>query len=160
MGLPPSAAFRHLRALAAKGFLETRAGDWRLPGAATVPVPILGRVPAGTPREPLEAPEGYVPCPADVARDPRAFALRVRGDSMRDAGILDGDVVVCVPAAEARDGETVVALVEGEATVKRFRRATGAGAALLPANPRYRPIPLRGEARLLGRVRAVLRVLP
>jgi repressor LexA len=152
-----SAMHRHLRALAGRGFLESQGGSLRLPGSAFVPVPVLGRVPAGVPREPLEAPEGYLPCPAEWGRGGRdLFALRIKGDSMTDAGILDGDHVVCARVERARDGEIVVALVEGEATVKRLGRAAG-GPALLPANPRYKPVPIRGDARVIGRVVGVFR---
>ena len=151
-----SAAHRHLRTLLRKGFLEERHGVLRLPGAAFLPVPILGRIQAGVPREAIEAPEGYLPCPAEWGRGRDLFALKVRGDSMTGAGILDGDTVVCARAETARSGEIVVALVDGEATVKRLGRAAGAPA-LLAANPRYRPIPLKGESRIAGRVLGVFR---
>ena len=170
-GLPPSvrdvaahfriqvsAAHRHLRTLVRRGRLEARGGFVRLPGGAGVPVPILGRVPAGAPREAVEAPEGYLPCPPEWGRGQELFALRVRGDSMTDAGILDQDVVVVEKTERARDGEIVVALVDGEATVKRLGKS-GGDPALLPANPKYRPIMIKGEIRIAGRVRGVFRSL-
>ncbi len=170
-GLPPSvrdvaghfriqvsAAHRHLRTLVRRGYLEARGGVVRLPGAAGLPVPILGRVPAGTPREMPEAPEGYLPCPPEWGRGAELFALRVRGDSMEEAGILDGDTVVCAKAERARDGEIVIAVVDGEATVKRLGKA-GGEPALIPANARYKPIAIRGEVRIAGRVLGVFRSL-
>lgn len=153
-----SAMHRHLSMLAEKGYLELRNGSLRLPGAATIPVPILGRVPAGPLREAIEAPDGYVHCPASWGRSRELFALRVRGDSMEGAGILDEDVVICARADRARDGEIVIALVDGDATVKRLGRASGLPA-LLPANAKYRPIPLRGDVRLAGKVLGVFRDL-
>ncbi|MEK7474478.1 MAG: transcriptional repressor LexA [Candidatus Coatesbacteria bacterium] len=170
-GLPPSvrdvaahfriqvsAAHRHLRLLVRRGWLEARGGVVRLPGSSGVPVPIMGRVPAGAPRETFEVPEGYLPCPPDWGRGQDLFALRVRGDSMTDAGILDQDVVVVAKTGHARDGEIVVALVDGEATVKRLGKS-GGEPALLPANPKYKPIVLQGEVRIAGKVLGVFRSL-
>jgi SOS-response transcriptional repressor LexA len=77
---------------------------------------------------------------------------------MVDAGILDSDVVVVAKAGRARDGEVVVALLDGVATVKRLGRHQGAPA-LLPANMKYKPIMLKGEVRLAGRVLGVIRSL-
>lgn len=153
-----SAMHRHLTTLATRGYLELRNGSLRLPGAAVLPVPILGRVPAGPLHEAIEAPEGYVHCPAGWGRGRALFALRVRGDSMDGAGILNDDIVICAKADRARDGEIVIALVDGEATVKRLGRLAGAPA-LLPANARYKPIALRGEATLAGKVLGVFRDL-
>ncbi len=153
-----SAMHRHLTMLADRGYLELRNGSMRLPGAAVIPVPILGRVPAGPVREAIEAADGYVHAPAAWGRGRELFALRVRGDSMEGAGILDEDVVICAKVDRARDGEIVVALLDGDATVKRLGRA-GGGPALLPANAKYKPIPLRGDVRLAGRVLGVFRDL-
>ena len=85
-------------------------------------VPVLGRVQAGGLTEAVEAPDGHVASMAVAGADPRRlFALRVSGESMTEAGILDGDVVVVRGDLEARDGDVVVAVVDGEATVKRLR---------------------------------------
>jgi repressor LexA len=153
-----SAMHRHLSMLAEKGLLELHDGSMRLPGAAVMPVPILGRVPAGPLHEAIEAPDGYVSCPAAWGRSRELFALRVRGDSMEGAGILNDDVVICAKADRAQDGEIVVAMVDGDVTVKRLGRAAG-GPALLPANAKYKPIPLRGEVKLSGKVLGVFRDL-
>lgn len=153
-----SAAFRHLKVLASRGFLESRNGFFVLPGSATVAVPILARVRAGTPQEALEAPEGWLACPASMGRGRNLYALRVRGNSMSGAAILDDDLIICEAVKTAREGEIVVALLEGEATVKRLGRHGGAPA-LLPANPAFRPIPLKADARINGRVVGVFRTL-
>jgi repressor LexA len=154
-----SAAHRHLRILVRKGFLEARGGNLRLPGGAVLSVPILGRVPAGPPAEAVEAPDGYVPCPAEWGSGGRElFALRVRGDSMVEAGILDADIVVVHHTDRAREGEIVVAIMDGAATVKRLGKHQGVPA-LLPANAKYRPIMLRGDVTLAGRVLGVIRSL-
>ncbi|MDA1261240.1 MAG: LexA family transcriptional regulator, partial [Planctomycetota bacterium] len=122
-------------------------------------IPLLGRVAAGSPLLALENVEGEVPLPADCRAD---FALRVEGDSMVDAGILPGDLVLVQQARSAASGEIVVALLgEGEAaeaTVKRLR-LRGRGIVLEPANRRLRPRkvdPSEGFA-LAGRVVGVLR---
>ena len=153
-----SAVWRHLDTLRKKGWLSARNGFFSLPGSASVSVPILARVPAGSPREAIEAPEGWLPFRASEARGRELFAVRVRGDSMTGAAILDDDLLVCERVQTAREGEIVVALLDGDATVKRLGRHSGAPA-LLPANPAYKPILLRGEVRIAGRVMGVFRTL-
>lgn len=153
----------HLRALEAKGALRWDRGRAR--GLAPVPrgpgygIPILGRVAAGRPLLSEEHIEGWLDLPAAVGagREGR-FALRVKGDSMSGAGILDGDVVVVRRQDTARHGEVVVAWVEGEATVKKLRLESRR-AFLDPANPRYKPIPAVGEIRIVGKVVGVWRPL-
>ena len=114
-------------------------------------IPVIGVVTAGLPILAVENVEGYLPW--DGEED--CFALRVRGDSMIGAGILDGDKVVVRPQSTADNGEIVVALLGDEATVKRLRRAAD-GVWLLPENPAYAPIDGR-EAAILGKVKAVIR---
>lgn len=116
-------------------------------------VPIVGVVTAGQPILATENIEGYLSweCEADC------FALRVRGDSMINAGILDGDKVIVRPQQTAENGQIVVALLDDSATVKRFRR-TGGQIWLMPENPDYEPIDGTG-AQILGRVKAVIRTL-
>ncbi len=113
--------------------------------AAAVLVPMLGDVAAGTPLEPGEIAE-TVALPRELAGRGDTFALRVRGDSMVGEGILDGDLVVVESRAEAPDGATVVALVNGEATVKRLFRERGGRVRLQPANDRLAPIIARADA--------------
>lgn len=114
-------------------------------------VPLVGVVTAGQPILAVENIEGYLPW--DGERD--CFALRVRGDSMIEAGILSGDKVIVHPQPTAENGEIVVALLGDEATVKRLRRADGE-VWLMPENPAYTPIDGR-DAVILGKVRAVIR---
>ncbi len=118
-------------------------------------VPLVGQVAAGTPILAEENIEDQLEIPAVIGADSGDYALRVRGDSMRDAGILDGDYVVVHPAEDADNGEIVVAMIEDEATVKRFFRE-GDGVRLQPENPAYQPI-LSQDAEVLGKVIGVFR---
>jgi repressor LexA len=126
-----------------------------------VGVPLLGRISAGAPILADENVEEYLAIPAGYASDEDHFALRVSGDSMVGAGILDRDVVVVRRQPTADEGDVVAALVSGpaedEATVKRFHR-DGERAILLPENPAYQPLELTGGG-ILGKVVAVLRKL-
>jgi repressor LexA len=121
-------------------------------------VPILGQIAAGGPVVSMENIEGVLD--ADRLEQQRAsFALRVHGDSMRDAGILDGDLVMVKEQPAPRSGEIVVAMIGDETTVKRFRRQ-GNRVILEPANERYEPIVLTAkspELRILGKVVGVYR---
>ncbi len=117
-------------------------------------VPIVGTVAAGTPILAQECIEDYLTFDTN-GRDGEYFALRVRGESMLNAGILPGDLVVVHQQREAHNGEIVVALIEDEATVKRLQRRNGE-VWLLPENEAYSPIDGR-EAEILGRVTAVIR---
>ena len=124
---------------------------------ATVQVPLLGRVAAGNPLEPVEVPES-VALPEELLGRGETFALRVQGDSMKDDGILDGDVVVIESRAAVENGATVVALVRGEATLKRFFRAERGKVRLMPANERIDPIVAPAEdVEVRGEVVALLR---
>ncbi|MEM7202363.1 MAG: transcriptional repressor LexA [Planctomycetota bacterium] len=160
-------ARKHLDALVAEGRLAKAAGRARgysmprgpAPTRVQV-VPVLGRVQAGDLQAATEDPDGFVAVEAgrDVGEG-GLFALRVQGDSMTGAAILDGDLVVVRQQATARSGDVVVALVGDEATVKTLR-LKGRRAELHPANGRYRPIvPAPGELRLLGKVIEVRRSL-
>lgn len=115
-------------------------------------IPIIGTVAAGMPILAQENIEGYLPWDGDDT----CFALRVQGYSMINAGILDGDHVVVRPQSTADTGDIVVALLDDEATVKRFRRDTHGGIWLLPENPDYQPLDGR-HAKILGKVKAVYR---
>ena len=117
-------------------------------------VPIVGTVAAGTPILAQECIEDYLTFDTN-GRDGEFFALRVRGESMLNAGILPGDLVVVHQQREAHNGEIVVALIEDEATVKRLQRRNGE-VWLLPENDAYEPIDGR-YASILGKVSAVVR---
>jgi repressor LexA len=119
-----------------------------------VPVPVVGQVAAGSPILAEQNIEDHLLLSPDLARE-GWFALRVRGDSMVGAGILDGDLVLVQPQKEAPDGTIVVALVEDEATVKRLDRANGR-VRLIAENPTYEPIE-PAKVDMVGAVRGLLR---
>jgi repressor LexA len=173
----PSTVHFHLQNMEEKGFLAkdgkaraltlAQTGDAPAAAAAVerapvyeepeIPagrVPILGTVAAGTPILAQECIEDYLTFDTN-GRDGEYFALRVRGESMLNAGILPGDLVVVHQQREAHNGEIVVALIEDEATVKRLQRRNGE-VWLLPENDAYEPIDGR-YASILGKVSAVVR---
>jgi repressor LexA len=154
----------HLKALEKKGYIRrigTRAievlsalGEPVL--AATREIPVLGRVPAGKPFFSEENSEGLLTIPMDMGAG-KLFALQVKGDSMIDAGILDGDRVIVKQQGTAENGEIVCAIIEGEATLKRFYQADGV-ITLKAENEKYAPITVsKGEFRIAGRVVGLLR---
>src|SRR5947199_1668259 len=120
-----------------------------------VSVPIVGHVAAGTPILAEQNIEEHVLLSSELAKD-GYFMLRVRGDSMVNAGILDGDLVLVRPQQEAPNGSIVVALLEGEATVKRIERSNG-HVKLIAENPAYQPI-VTSSVTLVGVVRGVIRL--
>ena len=142
--------------------LEVRERDGRLPVRLELPgtdyrrVPPWGFVPAG-PRDALQARDDDWQLPVELVGNGQLFLLRVRGDSMIDAAILDGDWVAVRQQTIAENGETVVAMIDGEPTVKTLRYADGR-VWLMPQNPAYKPIPAE-EGILLGKVVSVLRRL-
>jgi repressor LexA len=125
-------------------------------------VPILGKVAAGAPILADEHVEDYLTVPTSFAPGADLFALKVDGDSMVGAGILDGDVVVVQSRSDAASGDIVVALLPGpaepEATVKRLKRERNR-VMLVPENPRLEPFEMDPEGRILGTVVTVLRRL-
>jgi repressor LexA len=159
----PSAVHRHLALLAERGLVRRRRGRRGveiLPAASRGPAveaPLLGTIAAGRPIEAVtdERPIGL---PRHLARGRRTYVLRVRGDSMIDEQIRDGDYVVVEARAAARDGEVVVALIDGrEATLKILRRERGR-VVLEPANPALAPLRLRpGAVRVQGVVTGLIR---
>jgi repressor LexA len=118
-------------------------------------VPMVGRIAAGGPILAEQLVEEVFPLPKELVGEGTLFMLKVVGDSMIEAAISDGDWVVVRQQAEAENGEIVAAMIEGEATVKTWRKRDG-HAWLLPHNPAYSPIPA-DEATILGRVVTVLR---
>ncbi|CAB4860570.1 unannotated protein [freshwater metagenome] len=120
-------------------------------------LPVVGHVAAGSPTVAEELIEDHVEVPQQAGGRDGQFVLRVRGDSMIDAGILDGDLVVVAEAKEARDGEIVVALVgeDSEATVKRFFKE-GKKVRLEAENKAYKPI-ITDQVQLVGRVVGLMR---
>ena len=145
----------HLQALQEKGLLQSPGSKGRKRAIVTTvrpgQIPVIGVVTAGLPILAVENQEGYLSWDGD----PGCFALRVRGDSMINAAILSGDLVVVRPQQSADDGQIVVARIGDEATVKRLRRR-GGEIWLMPENENYVPID-GSEAEIIGIVKAVVR---
>lgn len=167
----PSTVHSHLNALERRGYLrrdptKPRAMEVRWDPNSNVAmdrrpvlhVPLVGDVAAGTDVLAMENVEEVFPLPADFTGDGDMFMLRVRGESMIEAGILDGDYVICRSQSSAQNGELVVAGIPGEeATVKTFERQ-GDRVVLQPANPAFEPIELDPtEVSVYGKVVTVLR---
>ena len=155
----PSTVHFHLKHLEEAGVIEKGAGKGRAIAltAPEVPedrVPIVGNVAAGSPILAQECIEDYLIFDTG-GRSGEHFALRVRGESMLNAGILPGDLVIVHRQATCSNGEIVVAMIEDEATVKRFSRQNG-HIWLLPENEAYSPID-GTYAQILGKVAAVVR---
>jgi repressor LexA len=183
VGLSSASSVAHqLTVLQRKGWLRRdpnrpRALDVRLPGETqtrtappaadligvpedgSVPapayVPLVGRIAAGGPVLAEQAVEDVFPLPRELVGEGTVFMLKVAGDSMVEAAICDGDWVVVRQQPTAENGEIVAAMIDGEATVKTYKRRDG-HVWLLPHNPAYEPIP-GDEATILGRVVSVLR---
>ena len=136
-----NAAEEHLKALARKGAIKVIPGTSRgIRLAGGNGLPIIGRVAAGSPLLAVEHIEDTCDVPPSLFSPRADFLLRVRGDSMIGAGILDGDLLVVHKTSEARDGQIVVARIEDEVTVKRLRRTRRDQVLLLPENDDYDPI--------------------
>lgn len=152
---------KHLAALERKGALRKGSGARALqligqaPGRA---VPIVGKVAAGKPILAEENLSGSLTLDPAIARWKDAFLLKVKGESMREAGILDGDLVLVRPQPDADSGEIVVAMIEGEATVKRLVKKKGS-IVLKPENPAFDPIVIKENQpfQLIGKVAGVFR---
>jgi repressor LexA len=167
----PSTVHAHLEALQRKGYIRKDATKPRAieisyaPGVGPAStrsgvrhVPLVGRIAAGSPTQALEEIEDVLPLPASIVGDGTFFMLRVKGQSMQDAGIHDGDYVVIRKQDDATNGEIVAALLEDEATVKTLVRKDGR-TILRPENEAYEPIEVTGDGRILGKVVALLRSL-
>lgn len=154
----------HLKRLQQAGRIEYSAGKRRaitipeLESARVIQLPVVGQVTAGVPILATENIERTLPFPADFfASEGEVFALRVRGDSMIGAAILDGDFVIVRRQSTARTGEIIVALIDDEATVKTLANIDGR-IVLQPENPAYPLIPFdRPECQVLGKVCGVFR---
>jgi repressor LexA len=168
----PSSVAYQLKALEQKGFLRRdpnrpRAVDVRAPSdlvdddalraarPAPAYVPLLGRIAAGGPILAEQAVEDFFPLPRELVGEGDVFMLEVKGDSMIDAAICNGDWVVVRQQPTANVGDIVAAMIDGEATVKSYRQRDG-HVWLMPANPAFDPIP-GDDATIMGRVVAVLR---
>jgi repressor LexA len=141
-----NAAQKHVQALVAEGLLEQVPGrkrGLRLPGRPDqVPLPVLGQVAAGLPIGADIGSDELLLLDRALFSDRPDYLLKVKGDSMRDDGIFDGDLVAVRRASEARNGQVVVARIDGEITIKRLER-TRTRIRLLPRNPEYPAIDVR-----------------
>jgi len=149
----------YLDALTKKGYIRIQEGKSRaieLVKEALFQVPVLGRVQAGMPVYAAEDLLGYLNLDQFVFPGPDVFALRVRGMSMKDDGIMDGDFVLIRKQDHAQVNDIVVALIGDEATVKRLAKR-GRDFFLDPANPDFQPIPMTSEAIIIGKVLQVVR---
>src|SRR5580700_1303725 len=129
-----------------------------IPSQEATMVPLVGRIAAGGPILAEEAIEDIFPLPKQIVGEGTLFLLKVAGDSMINAAIADGDWVVVRQQPVAESGDIVAAMIDGEATVKTFKRADG-HVWLMPHNPAYAPIP-GDEAAILGKIVTVLRRVP
>ena len=168
VGLSSSSTIHaHLKTLERRGFisrdptkpraLRSEVAPHGSPMPETIVVPVLGKVAAGAPITAQENVEGEFVLPASFSRASDGFMLRVQGDSMIEAAILDGDLIVVRPQKTANNGEIVVAMLDGEATVKRFYKE-GDRVRLQPENQTMAPI-YTNDVTIIGRVEAVVRKL-
>jgi repressor LexA len=152
---------RHLETLERKGYIRRNptkartveiidADDPVMVPRPSVPVPLVGAVAAGSPILAVENIEDVFAMPAGLIPEEGCFMLRVKGDSMVEAGLFDGDLAVVRQQKTANDGDIVVALLDDEATVKRFYRDNGK-VRLQPANPAMEPI-ITDQAQIIGKV--------
>jgi len=156
----PNGIACHLKALEAKGVIKKGERGSRWIDLPAQPMPLLGEIPAGPPQYVSESePTQYVDLENLGFRPRRGnFALRVRGDSMRDAAILDGDIVMVEPNRQPKAGQIVVALIDGESTLKRLVHAKGKWF-LKAENPAYPELIPRADLIIQGSVRMVIRPL-
>lgn len=170
MGLASKGSLsKHVRALEEEGMLEGTPGKrrswkitqrgWKLIDMSPTPyIPIIGQIAAGTPILAQQNREGELAVDPSLFGSDEAFALRVRGDSMVDAKISDGDLAIIRPQEDAENGQIVAVVVDGmesDATLKIFRRRKGS-IELQPANKNYEPIVFKGRARSRVKIQGAL----
>ncbi|HIS27703.1 MAG TPA: transcriptional repressor LexA [Candidatus Pullilachnospira intestinigallinarum] len=163
-----SSVHSHLETLEKNGYIrrdptkpraiEIVDDNFNLTRREIVNVPIVGRVAAGEPILAIENVENYFPIPAEFLPNAQIFILNVKGDSMVNAGILDGDKVIVEQCQSADNGDKVVALLDDSATVKTFYRENG-HCRLQPENDYMDPIIVEGDVQILGKVIGVMRFM-
>ena len=164
-GITVKGAYDHLKAIEKKGFLRCEQNKSRsiellvdnegMRAPQTVAVPLVGSIAAGSPIIAEENITDYLDFPRSLLGRGEYFALKVRGDSMTGAGIENGDIAVIQKQNAARDGEIVAALLEDEATLKRFKKGQGS-VQLIAENPAYKPIVTK-DVQILGVLSAIFR---
>ncbi len=158
----PNAVIAHLSALEKKGIIERKGNISRgiiiKENDKTYNIPVLGNIPAGIPLEEEENIEGYLTISENLLSRDEYFALRVKGDSMKDAGIFDGDYVILKKDSEIKNGDIVVAYLDNQYTVKYFYKKDGS-IELRPANKLYSPINVNRNQKfqIIGKVKGVFR---
>lgn len=163
-----SSVHAHLESLERNGYIhrdptkpraiEITDDSFNLSRREMVNIPIVGRVAAGEPILAVENIENYFPIPAEYVPNAETFMLRVKGESMINAGILDGDYVLVEKRSYAKDGDKVVALIDDSATVKTFYKENGY-IRLQPENDYMDPIIVYGELQIIGKVFGVFRFM-
>ena len=163
-----SSVHSHLETLEKNGYIrrdptkpraiEIVDDNFNLTRREMVNVPIVGRVAAGEPLLAIENIENYFPIPSEFLPNAQIFILNVKGDSMVNAGILDGDKVIVEHCPDASNGDKLVALLDDSATVKTFYREDG-HCRLQPENDYMDPIIVEGDVQILGKVIGVLRFM-
>ena len=161
-----SSVHSHLETLERNGYIrrdptkpraiEIVDDNFNLTRRELVNVPVVGRVAAGEPILAVENVENYFPIPAEFMPNSQTFILNVKGESMVNAGILDGDQILVQQQSTAENGEIVVALIDDSATVKTFYKEDGYSR-LQPENDAMEPIIVKGELQILGKVIGVFR---
>jgi len=160
----PATVHKHLTNLEKKGAIRRQSNYSRAievvaqeKKSAAIELPMLGYVAAGRPIEAIETTDS-ISVPEELVRRGPTFVLRVRGDSMIEDGICDGDYVIVEERSTPENGETVVALIDGGATVKRFHREPGGNIRLVPANATMQPLVVKdADLTIRGVVVAVMR---
>lgn len=153
-----STAHKYVSQLVEDGAIEKDPNMTRtlkIPGASSAMIPLVGTITAGQPITAIENVIDYIPFTPPKSSDKELFALKVRGDSMIEAGIFDGDVVIVEKTPVAENGEIVAALIDDSATVKTFYKENGRYR-LQPENPNLEPIYV-DEVSILGKVKASIR---
>lgn len=163
-GITVKGAYDHMKAIEKKGFIKTEHNKSRaiviiddeiVIKSTGISIPLLGRIAAGTPIMAEENIEDYLSFPEEMFSRGEYFALTVRGDSMIEGGIFDGDIAVIKKQNVAENGEIVAALIDEEATLKVFQR-TSTSIRLIPKNAAYKPIECT-EVSIMGKLAAVFR---
>ena len=166
-GITAKGAYDHLKAIEKKGFIKTLKNQSRaiellrntpqssLP-ARVLSIPLVGMVAAGTPILAEENIEDYIPIPDELSSRGVTYALRVRGDSMVEAGINDGDIAIILKKETAKNGDIVVALVEDEATLKAFYK-DNENIRLEARNQKYKPLKVK-DVKILGKLIGIYRI--
>ena len=165
-GITVKGAYDHLKAIEKKGYIRTEQNKSRAivilndsdsaeTASSGINIPLLGRIAAGSPILAEENIEDYLTFPESMFKNGEYFALNVKGDSMIEGGILDGDIAIIKKQNTANNGEIIAALLEDEATLKIFKKA-GNAVRLVPMNSAYEPVECT-ELSILGILAAVFR---